>query len=75
MQTQKGSAEAEPFCAFTHKVKVGEAPIFDRGTESGIVELSQAQLAQTQAQIEYDSAHYRYQQTLAALRFQTEQQY
>jgi outer membrane protein len=40
---------------------------------SSIVELSQAQLAQTQAQIEYASARYTYQQTLAALRFQTGQ--
>jgi outer membrane protein len=40
---------------------------------SSIVELSQAQLAQTQAQIEYASARYAYQQTLAALRFQTGQ--
>ncbi len=40
---------------------------------SSIVELSQAQLIQTQAQIEYASARYAYQQTLAALRFQTGQ--
>jgi outer membrane protein len=40
---------------------------------SSIVELSHAQLAQTQAQIEYASARYTYQQTLAALRFQTGQ--
>lgn len=40
---------------------------------SSIVELSQAQLAQTQAQIEYASARYAYQQTLAVLRFQTGQ--
>ena len=40
---------------------------------SSIVELSQAQLAQTQAQIAYASARYAYQQTLAALRFQTGQ--
>ena len=40
---------------------------------SSIVELSQAQLAQTQAQIEYANARYAYQQTLAALRFQTGQ--
>jgi outer membrane protein len=40
---------------------------------SSIVELSQAQLAQTQAQIAYVSARYAYQQTLAALRFQTGQ--
>jgi outer membrane protein TolC len=37
------------------------------------VELSQAQLAQTQAQIAYASARYAYQQTLAELRFQTGQ--
>ncbi len=36
---------------------------------SSIVELSQAQLAQTQAQIEYANALYAYQQTLVALRF------
>lgn len=40
---------------------------------SSIVELSQAQLAQTQAQIAYANARYSYQQTLAALRFQTGQ--
>jgi outer membrane protein len=40
---------------------------------SSIVELSQAQLAQTQAQIEYANARYAYQQSLAALRFQTGQ--
>ncbi|HEY0308475.1 MAG TPA: TolC family protein [Acidobacteriaceae bacterium] len=40
---------------------------------SSIVELSQAQLAQTQAQIEYANARYAYQRTLAALRFQTGQ--
>jgi outer membrane protein len=40
---------------------------------SSIVELSQAQLAQTQAQIAYAGARYAYQQTLAALRFQTGQ--
>ena len=40
---------------------------------SSIVELSQAQLAQTQAQIEYANARYTYQQALAALRFQTGQ--
>jgi outer membrane protein len=40
---------------------------------SSIVELSQAQLAQTQAQIGYTNARYTYQQTLAALRFQTGQ--
>jgi outer membrane protein len=40
---------------------------------SSIVELSQAQLSQTQAQIEYANARYAYQQALAALRFQTGQ--
>ncbi len=40
---------------------------------SSIVELSQAQLAQTQAQIAYAGARYAYQQTLAELRFQTGQ--
>ena len=40
---------------------------------SSIVELSQAQLAQTQSQIAYASARYAYQQTLAELRFQTGQ--
>jgi outer membrane protein len=40
---------------------------------SSIVELSQAQLAQTQAQIEYANARYAYQQALAALKFQTGQ--
>jgi len=40
---------------------------------SSIVELSQAQLAQTQAQIEFANARYAYQQALAALRFQTGQ--
>jgi outer membrane protein len=40
---------------------------------SSIVELSQAQLAQTQAQIAYASARYAYLQTLAELRFQTGQ--
>jgi outer membrane protein len=40
---------------------------------SSIVELSQAQLAETQAQIAYANARYSYQQTLAALRFQTGQ--
>jgi len=40
---------------------------------SSIVELSQAQLAQTQAQIAYANARYAYQQTLAELRFQTGQ--
>ena len=40
---------------------------------SSIVELSQAQLSQTQAQIAYANARYTYQQTLAELRFQTGQ--
>ena len=40
---------------------------------SSIVELSQAQLAQTQAQIAYAGARYAYQQTLAELRFQAGQ--
>lgn len=40
---------------------------------SSIVELSQAQLAQTQAQIEYASARYAYQGSLAAIRYQTGQ--
>lgn len=40
---------------------------------SSIVELSQAQLAQTQAQIAYANARYEYQGSLAALRFQTGQ--
>jgi outer membrane protein len=40
---------------------------------SSIVELSQAQLAQTQAQIEYASARYFYQGSLAAIRYQTGQ--
>lgn len=40
---------------------------------SSIVELSQTQLAQTQAQIAYANARYVYQQTIAALRFQTGQ--
>ena len=40
---------------------------------SGIVELSQAQLAQTQGEISYASARYAYQSALAALRFQTGQ--
>jgi hypothetical protein len=37
------------------------------------VELSQAQLAQTQAQIDYATARYSYQGSLAAIRFQTGQ--
>jgi outer membrane protein len=40
---------------------------------SGIVELSQAQLAQTQAEIDYASARYAYQMALAEVRFQTGQ--
>ena len=40
---------------------------------SGIVELSQAQLAQTQAEIDYASARYAYQTALAEVRFQTGQ--
>ncbi len=40
---------------------------------SSIVELSQAQLAQTEAQIDYASARYSYQGSLAALRYQTGQ--
>ena len=40
---------------------------------SSIVELTQAQLAQTQAQIEYANARYSYQVTLSELRFQTGQ--
>lgn len=40
---------------------------------SGIVELSQAQLGQTQAQIAYTNARYSYQTSLAVLRFQTGQ--
>ncbi len=40
---------------------------------SGIVELSQAQLAQTQGEIAYANARYAYQIALAALRFQTGQ--
>lgn len=38
---------------------------------SGIVELSQAQLAQTQAEIAYASARYAYQTAMAEVRFQT----
>jgi outer membrane protein len=40
---------------------------------SGIVELSQAQLQQTQGEIAYANARYAYQIALAALRFQTGQ--
>jgi len=40
---------------------------------SGIVELSQAQLAQTQAEIAHANARYAYQAALAALTFQTGQ--
>jgi outer membrane protein len=40
---------------------------------SGIVELSQAQLAQTQAEISYASARYAYQTALALLTYQTGQ--
>lgn len=40
---------------------------------SSIVELSQAQLAQTEAEIDYASARYAYQGSLAAIRFQTGQ--
>ena len=40
---------------------------------SGIVELSQAQLAQTQGEIAYANARFAYQQSLAVLRFQTGQ--
>jgi outer membrane protein len=40
---------------------------------SGIVELSQAQLAQTQAEIAYANARYAYQTALAVLSFQTGQ--
>jgi outer membrane protein len=40
---------------------------------SSIVELSQAQLAQTQAEIDYATARYSYQGSLATLRFQTGQ--
>ena len=40
---------------------------------SGIADLTQAQLAQTQAQIGYVNARYTYQTTLAELRFQTGQ--
>lgn len=40
---------------------------------SSIVELSQAQLAQTEAQIDYANARYAYQGSLAAIRYQTGQ--
>jgi outer membrane protein len=40
---------------------------------SGIVELSQAQLAQTQGEIAYANARYAYKQSLAVLKFQTGQ--
>jgi outer membrane protein len=40
---------------------------------SGIAELSQAQLAQTEAQIGYANARYAYQTTLAVLKYQTGQ--
>ncbi len=40
---------------------------------SGIVELTQSQLAQTQAEIGYTNARYAYQTTLAEVRFQTGQ--
>ncbi len=40
---------------------------------SGIVELTQAQLAQTQAEINYANARYAYQTALAVVRFQTGQ--
>lgn len=40
---------------------------------SSIVELSQAQLAETQAQIAYANARYEYEGSLAAIRFQTGQ--
>ncbi|HEV2644973.1 MAG TPA: TolC family protein [Acidobacteriaceae bacterium] len=40
---------------------------------SSIVELSQAQLAQTEAQIDYATARYSYQGSLSTLRFQTGQ--
>ena len=40
---------------------------------SGIVELSQAQLAQTEAEIAYTNARYAYQTALAEVRFQTGQ--
>ena len=40
---------------------------------SSMVELSQAQLAQTQAQIDFATARFAYQGSLAALRYQTGQ--
>jgi outer membrane protein len=40
---------------------------------SGIVELTQSQLAQTQAQIEFTNARYAYQTALAVVRYQTGQ--
>jgi outer membrane protein len=40
---------------------------------SGIVEMTQAQLAQTQAEIDYANARYAYQTALAVVRFQTGQ--
>jgi len=40
---------------------------------SGIVDLTQSQLAQTQAEIEYTNARYSYQSALAAVRYQTGQ--
>ncbi|HEY0795181.1 MAG TPA: TolC family protein [Acidisarcina sp.] len=40
---------------------------------SSIVEISQAELAQTEAQIEYATARYSYQGSLAAIRYQTGQ--
>ena len=39
----------------------------------GIVELSQAQLSQTEAEIAYASARYAYQTAIAEMRFQTGQ--
>jgi outer membrane protein len=40
---------------------------------SSIVELSQAQLAQTEAQIDYATARFSYQGSLATLRYETAQ--
>ena len=40
---------------------------------SGIVDLTQSQLAQTQAEIDYANARYAYQQALAMVRYQTGQ--
>ncbi len=40
---------------------------------SGIVDLTQAQLAQTQAEIGYTNARYNYQTALAMIRYQTGQ--